>query len=95
MQIFHVFEATRPGQQVFVMGPKPVYGEWVDGVQVTPTGPVGEELAPLLYDGVVLESPATDANFEVTSYRFSVGEHTIEWKPVEGLSSNILRIRAR
>ena len=94
IDIYHVFEATLPGVDVFVMGPKPVYGESVDGSQVTPTGPAGEELAPALYDGEVLPGPAVDVNYAVTIYTFSSGSgsHTVTWDPVSGLNSNTLVI---
>src|SRR5215472_17743754 len=65
VRVIHVLEVLEPGHEVFIMGPKPIYGEYVDGHPVTP------EFPPLSdYDGVVLESPNVDYNYDITSYRF-------------------------
>ncbi len=92
VDIYHVYEATTSGLTVYVMGPKPVYGESVDGSPTTPAGPPGEELAPALYDGTTVASPGVDANYDVTTYTFATGSHTVTWDPVSGLDSNTLTI---
>jgi hypothetical protein len=93
VRIVHVADHTEPGREVYVMGPKPVYGEYVDGRLMTATPPVDEDpLAPLLYDGPVLPSPRADTNYEVTSYILPPGEHEIRWK-MANRESNVLRLR--
>ena len=91
--VIHVVEVTEPGRQVYVMGPKPVYGEYVDGKLATEPVPKGEDpLAPRLYSGAVLPSPAVDYNYDITTYAFSKpGVHRIEWK-MGKLHSNVLLI---
>lgn len=94
VRVLHVLEAVAPGLEVFVMGPKPVHGEFVDGKDARPAR------APEHYDGRVLRGPAVDFHYDITSYRFDTpGRHTIQWKggghPIEGdlgLASNVLRI---
>jgi hypothetical protein len=36
VRVVHVVEVVEPGREVYVMGPKPVYGEYVDDVLVPP-----------------------------------------------------------
>ncbi len=74
IRVVHVYEATRPGTDVYVMGPKAIFGESVDGVPTTPRDP---PLAP--YSGLVLPSPRADWNFEVTTYRLPPGRHVLRW----------------
>ncbi len=92
IHVIHVYEVAVPGQQVSVMGPKPVYGEYVDEQLVTPALPEGENpFAPPNYNGRALPSPAVDYNYELTIYSFSEpGRHQIDWR-VGGLRSNTLR----
>ena len=94
VRIIHVCEAISASVCLFVMGPKPVYGEYVDDVLVTQPTPTDEDpLRPSAYDGRVLTGPAVDYNFDITSYIFDkVGTHIIQWRPIGGLASNILRI---
>lgn len=93
VQVVHVADHTEPGRQVYAMGPKPVYGEYVDGQPATPAPPADEDpLAPLLYDGLVLASPQVDANYEVTTYVLPPGEHEIRWE-MGDRRSNVLRVR--
>lgn len=92
LRVIHVSETTRAGDQLYVMGPKPVRGEYVDGALRTASAPSsGDPLAPAgLYDGRVLPAPAVDYNWDITEYSFSsAGSHTIEWK-LGALASNQL-----
>ncbi|HEY0477572.1 MAG TPA: hypothetical protein VGD37_08605 [Kofleriaceae bacterium] len=96
VRVIHVVETTRPGDQLYVMGPKPICGEYVDGALRTAAAPAsGDPLAPAgLYDGRVLPAPAVDYNWDITEYSFaSAGSHTIEWK-LGPLVSNPLTIEA-
>ena len=96
VRVIHVHEAVRPGVQLYVMGPKAIYGEYVDGVLASPAA-----AAPATsYDGAVIDSPGADHNYEVSTHRFASGRHTIEWRfaTLSGpttLSSNILTIDVR
>ena len=95
IRVIHVFEALQPGHQVFVMGPKPVRRDCVDG---KPVG--GDDPDMVVYDGRVLPSPAADYNYEVTTYKFDAPSvHTIQWRGgsqtvqgLKGLVSNTLRL---
>jgi len=81
VRVIHVMEAPGPGVDVYVMGPKYVYGEYVDGVLRTDPDPEWDNpFVPETYDGAVLPSPAVDYNYEVTSYTFDEpGTHRIQW----------------
>ena len=58
IRVIHVFEATEPGKEVYIMGPKPVYGEHVNDKLTTQLPPENEDpFEPLTYNGVVLPSP--------------------------------------
>jgi len=91
IHIVHVYEVLVPGQLVYVMGPKPVYGEYLDERLVTLEPPSGEDpFVPQNYDGRALPSPAVDYNYDVTIYSFSVpGRHQTYWRVGE-LRSNTL-----
>jgi hypothetical protein len=93
VEVLHVYEITEPGRELHVMGPKPVFGETLDGEPATPPPPDDDDpLHPGLYDGRVLQSPGVDANFEPTTYTFSgPGRHELTWS-VDGLVSNTLPI---
>ncbi len=94
IHVIHVHEVVLPGRLVYVMGPKPVYGEYVDGELVTPDPPPMSEdpFKPGVYDGRALPSPAVDYNYEITRYSFSEpGQHRIEWR-IGGLRSNTLEL---
>jgi hypothetical protein len=95
VEVLHVYEVMDAGRQLYVMGPKPVYGERLDGRSATPDAPPGEDpFAPGLYDGRVLPGPGIDVNFEVTSYVFGApGTHEVVWA-AGGLTSNTLRLQA-
>ena len=87
VRVIHVIEVVEPGHELFIMGPKPVYGEYVDDRPVTSQRPEVQD-----YDGVVLESPNVDYNYDITSYRFfEPGHHRIHWQMGE-LRSNTLEL---
>lgn len=81
VRVAHVFESLEPGEDVYIMGPKPVYGEYVDGKLATEVPQHPERpWTPAFYAGATLPSPAVDYSYEITSYRFAEsGEHTIVW----------------
>ena len=95
VRVIHVLEAPKPGLELYVMGPKQIHDEFVDGKPASParTGLAG-------YNGRVTKSPDVDFNYEISSYTFDKpGQHTIQWKgaghPIQGnldLESNLLRI---
>lgn len=93
VRIVHVVEVLEPGHQVYVMGPKPIHGEYVDGQLVTASPPPGEDpLVPPIYDGITLPSPAVDYGYDITSYRFSKpATHEIQWR-LDSLGSNLLTL---
>src|SRR5947208_1571653 len=85
VRVLHVLEAIAPGVQVFVMGPKPIYDEFVDGKNARLRSAGFWDV----YDGRVLDGPTVDFNYDITAYRFeTLGRHTIQWKgggdPIEG-----------
>jgi hypothetical protein len=88
VRIIHVLEVIEPGQEIFIMGPKPVWGEYVDGRAMT--ADIGSEEQG--YDGRVLKSPGVDYNYDITTYRFATpGRHEIYWQMGE-LRSNALEL---
>lgn len=92
VRVIHIVEYTEPGHQAYVMGPKAVFGEYLNGELATAPVPDGDPLIPSAYNGRVLPSPAVDFNFEITSYRFeSPGVYRIQWRLNE-LHSNVLEI---
>jgi hypothetical protein len=93
IRIIHVVEAPEPGWLVYVMGPKQVFGECIDGILVTDPVPGWEDpFVPECYDGAVLESPAVDYNYDITSHVLSEpGIHEIRWI-MDGWGSNVLLI---
>jgi hypothetical protein len=93
VRVIHVYEVIEPGHLVYVMGPKPVYGEYIDGQLATPAPPPGEDpFVPSDYDGRALPSPAVDYNYDITRYRFAEpGRHQICWQ-IGDLRSNALKL---
>lgn len=93
VRVIHVTETVRPGDELFVMGPKKVAGEYVDGTLRTQPAPAKQDpLRPWIVDGRSLPAPAVDYNWEITEYRFSApGPHTIEWR-LGALVSNALHV---
>jgi hypothetical protein len=90
VRVIHVLEVIEPGQDIFVMGPKPVWGEFVDGRPMTADS--NDEQG---YDGRVLKSPGVDYNYDITTYRFDTpGRHEIYWQMGE-LRSNTLELEIR
>ena len=95
IRIVHVHEATRAGVELFVMGPKAIYGEYVDDVLV------GQASEPATsYDGAVTASPGADHNYEVSVHRLPAGRHALQWRFVtlSGptlLQSNVLTVVVR
>jgi len=78
------------------MGPKAIYGEYVDGTLASPA--VAAPPGP--YDGAVIQSPGADHNYEVSVHRLARGTHTIEWRfaTLSGptvLRSNVLTVEIR
>jgi hypothetical protein len=91
VRVVHVVEAEAPGRELYVMGPKAVYGEYLDGVLAT-AAPPDDVWAPSTYNGPTLASPAVDYNYEITAYRFDrPGVHTIQWC-IGSLHSNVLAV---
>jgi hypothetical protein len=88
VRVIHVLEALEPGHEIFVMGPKTVYGEYVD--ERLATEAYSGEYP--VYDGRVLSSPGVDYNYDITTYSFEEpGRHTIYWQMGE-LQSNTLEL---
>ena len=91
VRVVHVVEIVEPGREVYVMGPKPVYGEYVDDILVTAVPP-DDVWEPATYNGPILPSPAVDYNYDITAYRFDqIGAHRIQWR-LGTLRSNVLTI---
>ncbi len=96
VRVLHVLEAVMPGIIVYVMGPKTIYDEYVDGKLVTKKGPGNEP-----YNGAVVDRPIADFNYEITTYTFTEsGHHTVQWKggghPIQGslgLESNVITLQ--
>lgn len=86
VRVVHVYEVQAEGVEMEAMGPKPVYGEYVDGVRATPEAPEAR-----LYDGPRVLSPAVDFFYDVMVYRFEEGAHELYWQP-DALRSNTLRL---
>ncbi len=93
IRVLHVVDVSESGHSVYVIGPKEIYGEYVDGKLVTEPLPMRDDpLIPRMYSGAVLPSPAVDYNYEITTYTFSEpGTHQIYWK-LGSLQSNILTL---
>jgi hypothetical protein len=93
VRVIHVFEIAEAGRTAYVMGPKPIHGEYVDQQLTTPPAKDdGTALRPRNYDGVVLSSPVVDYAFDITTYTFAKhGLHRIVWI-IDDLASNELVI---
>jgi hypothetical protein len=93
LRVIHVVESPEPGWLLYVMGPKQVFGEYLDGALATDPVPGWEDpFVPECYDGAVLESPVVDYNYDITSYVFEEpGRHEVQWV-MDGWESNVLII---
>lgn len=95
IRVLHILESVKERIKVYVMGPKTIYDEYLDGGLVTRKGPGNDG-----YDGMVIDRPWADFNYDITTYTFpKPGEHTIQWKggghPMQGslgLESNIIKL---
>jgi len=95
IRVLHVFEAVETGTVVHVMGPKTVYGEYLDAKLVSKEKP-----QVFNYSGLIVPSPAVDFNYEISTYTFmDLGQHTIQWKGgdepfqnTQGLESNMIKL---
>lgn len=93
VRVIHAVEVIGPGLSAAVAGPKPILGEYVDGVLETPLPPAEDPLMPAIYDGPMVPSPVVDFNYEITVYTFSThSQHTIQWR-LGPLRSNILTVQ--
>jgi hypothetical protein len=93
VRIAHVLEATLPGHEVYVMGPKKVFAEYINDVLQGEALPddQADPFSPSEYDGRVLDSPATDFNYDVSVYSFDVpGVYEICWKPGQWKSNTLV-----
>jgi hypothetical protein len=93
IEVIHVADFVEEGREVYVMGPKTIYGEHIDGVVQNELPPYFEDaLIPIFYNGAVITSPALDFNYNITTITFKeAGIHTIVWQPGD-YSSNTLEI---
>jgi len=87
VRVIHVLDAADPGLDVYVMGPKAITDERIDGGAGS-----ADTIIPLEYDGAVVKSPHADWNYDITTYTFATpGRHTIVWH-LGTLGSNVLEI---
>lgn len=95
VRVIHVLEVFAKGEELFVMGPKPITGEWADGKLVTPPVPTWGPFTMGVYDGAVLQSPGFDVNFEISVHRFDTpGLHHVQWR-AGAVPSNVLCVEVR
>jgi hypothetical protein len=95
VRVLHVVDVSAPGRGVYIMGPKRPAGELVDGQVATEAPEIPAYPWVATYDGVVLQSPAIDYNYDVTSYRFdTMGTHQIQWR-LGKTASNVITVRVR
>lgn len=97
VRIIHILEATLPGYEIYVMGPKRIFKEYVNDIiqdQEISSNQL-DPFTPEEYDGRVLQSPGIDSNFEITTYSFTKpGVYKICWKPGKW-ESNRLEIQVK
>jgi hypothetical protein len=92
IRVVHVQEVAPGGPDLFPSGPKPVYGEYLDGALATEPARPGDPFLPVVYDGATDPPPGVDTAFQVTVYRLSApGTHEIVWAPGP-YRSNTLRV---
>jgi len=95
VRVLHALEAIEEGHEVYVMGPKEIFGEYINGELMT-----AEKPDQSVYDGAVMQGPWLDFHYDITTYSFDKpGIHAIQWKrggaaiqPELGIESNILLI---
>jgi hypothetical protein len=93
IRVVHVAEFNAKGDEVFVMGPKPVTGEYLDDELVSEAIPSWGPFTMGVYDGAVVKSPWVDTNYEITTYRIAQrGLHRLQWRAGTVLS-NVLCVR--
>ncbi len=91
--VIHVLETVSEDLDAYIMGPKEVFGEYLDGIPSSRAWTAGEDpFTPLEYDGRVVRGPYWDAHFIHTNYTFMrPGTHEIVWR-LGGLQSNTLKV---
>jgi hypothetical protein len=90
IRVLHVLESVKPGIEVYVMGPKSITDEVVDGHLAVPKGSL---LAK--YRGAVVKRPIADFNYDITTYVFTnPGKHTIQWKGYGGWDNKDLPLES-
>ena len=75
-----------------MMGPKQIINETINGrLQGEELlSEIGDAFVPEEYDGRVLDSPATDYNFDLTRYTFAEpGLYNICWQPGKWKSNTL------
>lgn len=89
VRVFHVCESMSADRPLYVMGPKPVLGEYIDDQLASDPSPSGgNPLSPSSYNGRVVPGPGIDTNYGVTEYRFDQpGRHSIQWRMPPYLSN--------
>ena len=81
IRVIHVAEFNEPGEEVFVMGPKPVTGEYLDEKLASDPVPSWSAFTMGVYDGAVMKSPWADTNYEITRYKMvTPGLHRVQWR---------------
>ena len=92
VHVLHFVEREGAQAELYIMGPKPVFGESVDGVRRTPDPEMAAYPWVSIYDGEVMPGPGVDYNFEISKYTFDqAGTHEIVWQ-LGSLRSNVLTI---
>ena len=93
IHIIHAMEASGQGMDVYVMGPKEITDEYLDGKLTGTVLPAGHHpFIPLEYNGIVVKSPWVDFNYDITIYSFDEpGRYKILWQPSKW-KSNVLEI---
>jgi|GEM_PF-1019474 len=97
IRVIHVVESIKTDYELYIMGPKTIYGEHVDGELASPAVPqdFDDPLIPSIYNGAVETCPAVDYNYDITIYSFDTpGEHTIQWD-LGDMKSNVLKVTVK
>lgn len=97
VRVLHAVESIKEDGLLYIMGPKMIYDQYVNGELTTEKTPEyqTDPLVPLIYDGAVESAPALDYNYDISLYTFDKpGEYVIQWKPGT-LRSNLIRIRVK